>query len=333
MSDAAKRAAPGRAALWLAGAAALAALPFFLKFHQQDFMIFLFINILVACSYRLMTLAGDWSLIHVVMWGVGVYASALGSKLLGLPFWLALPFAGLTAALLAAALSFPLFRLTHFYFLIGSFAAGEAVRLTWKFFSFPFGGPKGVKHVPAPEFDLPFIGEFTIIEPVPYYFLTLGVVALCLWLLYRVEHSRFGLTLHAIHWRAPLAEAVGVHTWRYRMLAFAAASFFAGVAGSLFVHYLGSANPNQFSITIMVYVLVWVIVGGTKTFAGPIIGVTVLSLMNELIRGADELRPAIYGAILIAAMLFLPGGLESLPKRIKEWRAGRRERAGAPARG
>ena len=296
----------------------LAVLPFTLKFHQQDFMIFLLINVLVVVSYRLVTLTGEWSLIHIVLMGVGGYTSALLTKMVGLSFWLTMPMAGVVTALIAFALSFPLFRMKGFYFLIGSFAAGEAIRLTWSYFTWPFGGPKGIKLIPSPEIPLPGGGTMELFEPIPYYFLTLIVVSICLWILYRLEHSRIGLTLHAVHWRDALAQSVGVNTRRYRTLAFVVASFFVGIAGALFAHYLGTINPHQFSVGIMVFVLVWVIVGGTKTFAGPIIGVTVLSVLNELFRGAAELRPAIYGCILIASIMFLPEGLESLPRKIRE---------------
>lgn len=296
----------------------LAVLPFNLKYHQQDFMIFLLINVLTVVSYRLMTLTGEWSLIHVVMMGVGAYASGLMSKSMGFPFWVSLPLAGAICALLSFLLSFPLFRMKQFYFLIGSFAAGEAVRLTWVFFKVPFGGPKGMKHIPSPTLALPGMGTIEIWEPIPYYFLTLAIVTICLWILYRLEYSRIGLTLHSVHWRDALAESVGVNTWRYRTLAFGIASFFVGVAGALLGHYLGSINPSQFSVGVMVYVLVWVIVGGTKTFSGPIIGVVVLSILNEWFRNLEIYRPLIYGCILIASIMFLPDGLESLPSKIRE---------------
>jgi len=295
----------------------LAVLPFNLKFHQQDFMIFLLINVLVVASYRLMTLTGEWSLIHVVLMGVGAYSSALLAKKLGLSFWFTMPLSGIICAATAFILSFPLFRMKQFYFLIGSFAAGEAIRLGWVFFKVPFGGPKGLKNVPSPKLWLPGFEEaIEIWEPIPYYFLTLIIVTICLWILYRLENSRIGLTLHSIHWRDVLAESVGVNPWRYRTLAFGIASFFVGIAGALLAHYLGSINPNQFAVGIMVYVLVWVIVGGTATFYGPIIGVTALSLVNEWFRAFEIFRPLIYGCILIAAIMFLPDGLESLPAKI-----------------
>ncbi len=279
-------------------------------------MIFLLINVLVVVSYRLMTLTGEWSLIHVVVMGVGAYSSALLAKKLGLSFWLTMPLSGIICAAVAFILSFPLFRMKQFYFLIGSFAAGEAIRLGWIYFKVPFGGPKGMKNVPSPKLWIPGLETIEIWEPIPYYFLTLVIVTICLWILYRLENSRIGLTLHSIHWRDVLAESVGVNTWRYRTLAFGIASFFVGIAGALLAHYLGSINPNQFAVGIMVYVLIWVIVGGTATFYGPIIGVTILSLFNEWFRAFEIYRPLIYGCILIASIMFLPDGLESLPTKL-----------------
>ncbi len=295
----------------------LAVLPFNLKFHQQDFMIFLLINVLVVASYRLMTLTGEWSLIHIVMMGVGAYSSVLLAKKAGLSFWLTMPLSGIVCALIAFILSFPLFRMKQFYFLIGSFAAGEAIRLAWIYFKVPFGGPKGMRNVPSPRLWIPGLETIEIWEPIPYYFLTLVIVTICLWILYRLENSRMGLTLHSIHWRDVLAESVGVNIWRYKTAAFGVASFFVGIAGALLAHYLGSINPNQFAIGIMVYVLIWVIVGGTATFYGPIIGVTALSLVNEWFRAFEIWRPLVYGCILIASIMFLPDGLESLPNRLR----------------
>ena len=109
-----------------------------------------------------------------------------------------------------------------------------------------------------------------------------------------------------------LAESVGVNTWRYRTLAHVVASFFAAVAGALLAHYVGAVTPTRFGLHIMLYVLVWVIVGGTRTFYGPILGVVALSVIDEFIREFDEYRPLVYGVILILTVRFLPHGLESL---------------------
>ena len=304
--------------------AGLVILPHFLKFHHQDFLIFLGINVLVVVSYRLMTLTGEWSLIHIVMMGVGAYASALLAKSLGLSFWLVMPLAGAITGALAALLCFPLFRMTQFYFLIGSFAVGEAIRLGWIYFVKPFGGSSGISSIPVPElFGLDFF------EPIIYFYLVLIVVTLCLFVLYRIENSRIGLILHAVHWKAPLAESVGVNTWSYRSLAFVIASFFVGIAGSLKVHYLGNVTPHQFGVGTMVFVLIWVIVGGYRSFYGPILGAIVLSILDESFRQFEDIRPAIYGAMLIAAIMFLPQGLESVVPNLRAWFGARKARPGS----
>jgi branched-chain amino acid transport system permease protein len=297
----------------LALAMVLAAVPFVVKPYQLDIAIFLLINVLVVVSYRLVTITGEWSLAHVVIMGVGAYTSALLAKRAGLDFWLSMPLAAIFAAALAFVLSFPLFRMKAFYFLIGSFAAGEAIRLTWIRFYDPFGGPKGLKLIPPPELWLPWLEEpLNLGRPLSFYFLTAIIVGLSLLILWRIERSRIGLTLHAIHWRDVLAESVGVNVWRYRTLAHVVASFFAAVAGALLAHYVGAVTPTRFGLHIMLYVLVWVIVGGTRTFYGPILGVVALSIIDEFIREFDEYRPLIYGVILILTVRFLPHGLESL---------------------
>jgi len=293
---------------------ALLALPHFLKYHHQDLLIFLTINVLVVTSYRIVTLTGEWSLIHAVMMGVGGYTATLVFKHYELGMWFTLPLAGGVAAVIAALLSFPLFRMTQFYFLIGSFAAGEAIRLIWIQYIYPFGGTGGLSGV-----EPPIVGSIDFLDPIPYYYLALTVVFFCLFILYRIENSRIGLTLHAIHWKAPLAESVGVDTWRYRALAFIVGSFFVGIAGALKVHYLGTITPNQYGVGFMVFILIWVIIGGYNKFYGPIIGVIVLTLFDESIRGFQEIRPAIYGGVLILSMLFLPLGLESIPAKLKAW--------------
>lgn len=294
--------------------AVLLVLPHFLKLHHQDLLIFLTINVLAVSSYRLVTLTGEWSLIHAVMMGVGAYTVALLAIHSTLDFWFTLPLAGTAAGLIAAILCFPLLRMTQFYFLIGSFAAGEAIRLTWVEWVSVFGGTGGLRGAEAP-----IIWGIDFLNPIPYFYLTLLVVSLCMLILYRIENSRIGLTLHAIHWKSALAESVGVDAWRYRALAFIAGSFFVGIAGGLKAHYLGIAAPNQFAIGFMVFILIWVIVGGHNKFYGPIIGVVVLTVFDESIRTFEVIRPAVYGGILILSILFLPMGLESIPRKVKSW--------------
>jgi len=322
-------------ALGLLLLAGLIVVPRVVTLSQQELLVLLVINVLLVTSYRLLTLTGEWSLAHVVIMGVGAYGSALMSKELGIPVPLAMLAGASLAGLLAFLLSFPLFRMKGFYFLIGSFAAGEVIRLIWKWseLTWLFGGPKGIKLIPPfPDIDALSIDFY---DPVNYYYLCLIVVAIALFILYRIERSRIGLTFHAIHWQDKLAESVGVNTFGYRMLAFVIASFFAGLAGALYAHYVGTVNPNRFSVEEMVYVLIWAIVGGTATFYGPILGVVVLTILNEIVLralGVDEMRPLLYGAILILFILFLPKGLESLVPKARNWFAGRKAKREGPER-
>lgn len=292
------------------------AVPHALTYSQKELLVFLVINIILVVSYRFLTLTGEWSLGHVVLMGVGAYASALLSKRLGVPVPVAMLSGAGVAAAVAYVLSFPLFRMKGFYFLIGSFASTEIIRLLWKRFREPFGGPKGIKSIP----ELPSIenGWFSLhfYEPVTYYYLCLAVAVVAIGLLVRIERSPLGLIFHAVHWRDKTAESIGIDLQRMRMLAFVIASFFAGLAGALLAHYVGSISPNRFDINAMVFVLTWTIVGGTRTIAGPIAGVVVLTIINEVLLralGLEQARPLVYGVILIAAVLFFPQGLEGLP--------------------
>jgi branched-chain amino acid transport system permease protein len=321
-------------ALGLVLLAALIVLPHLVSLSQKEILVLLVINVLLVASYRLLTLTGEWSLAHVVIMGVGAYGSALISKELSWPVPLSMLAGSSIAALVAFLLSFPLFRMKGFYFLIGSFAAGEIIRLVWKWseMTWLFGGPKGIKLIPPfPNIKLLSL-DIDFYDPVNYYYLCLIVVAISLVILYRVERSRIGLTFHAIHWQDKLAESVGVDTFRYRTLAFVISSFFAGLSGALYAHYIGTVAPNRFSVDEMTYVLIWAIVGGTATFCGPILGVVALTVLNEVVLralGVDVMRPMFYGAILILFILFLPNGLESLVPKIKAWFARRKHKQAA----
>lgn len=304
---------------WAALAVLLVGLPHALSFSQQEVLVFLTINVLLVASYRLLTLTGEWSLGHVVIMGVGAYGSALYVKHLGLPVPLSMLFGAATAALVAWALSYPLFRMKGFYFLIGSFAAGEVIRLLWKRLRDPFGGAGGLKGIaPMPNVDLGF-WHFDFFEPVSYYYFALVVVALCLWLMWRIERSPVGLTFHAVHWQDKLAAAAGIDVRAWRTLAFTLASGFAGLAGALHAHYIGAVSPTAFDVEQMVFVLTWAIVGGTATFYGPILGCVALTVLNEIVLrgiGLEQTRPLVYGLFLILSVLFLPKGLESLVQRL-----------------
>lgn len=296
----------------------LCVLPFFLREYHVQLAIRLFINLILTVSFYLIASTGEVSLAHVVMMGAGAYGSALLTTDLGWPVWVAIPIAGLIAAGAGRLIHFPLVRMTGFGFFIGSYAAGEAIRLMWMRVRNPFGGVRGLINIPAPA--LPAVAGLPAIDfghAIPFYLLAMGTMLGCLYAMYHIDKSRIGMAFRALHSDPDVAESIGIRVPAYRTKAFVFACFFAGIAGALLAHNLGAIDPKNFSLQEMIYLLIWAIVGGTNTFWGPVIGVTTMTAVFEGSRPLGPWRPLIFGAILIAFLLFMPTGLEGVPARVR----------------
>jgi len=298
----------------------LCILPFFTRAYVVEVAILFFIYIVLAQSYRLIVTTHDWQLCHVVMYGVGAYTSGLLSKYFGIPIWVTIPIGGATAALVSVALIHPLLRTRGWGFYIATYALAELIRLVWVKVHTPFGGPRGIIDIPYG----PVVAGIDFSERIPYYFFVMGVMFGCMYALYRIDRSRIGDSFKAISIDPGLAESIGIRVPKYRTLAFAIGSFFAGIAGGLLVHRLGAVDPRCFDLITMVYLLVWVVVGGYHTFWGPVIGVSVMQAVFEFSRPLLQVRPAIFGIILMLVLIFMPGGLESLIPRAMGRLRGRR---------
>ena len=295
----------------------LCIMPFFARTYVVEVAMLFFIYIILAQSYRLIVTTHDWQLYHVVVYGVGAYTSGLLAKYMGVPVWVAIPIGGAMAALAAVAITRPLLRTMGWGFYIATYAFAELLRLVWVKFHTPFGGPRGIIDIPYP----PVIARIDFSQPIPYYFVSFGIMLGCMYALYRIDRSRLGDSFKSIAIDPLLAESIGIRVPRSRLLAAAIGGFFAGIAGGLLVHRLGAVDPNVFNITTMVYLLVWVVVGGYRTFWGPIIGVSAMQAVFEFSRPLLQVRPLFFGVILILVLVFLPGGLESLIPRIQDrWR-------------
>ncbi len=286
------------------------AVPFVAGDYYVSFATEIAIMVLMLSSYRIVVLTGEWSFAHVVLQGVGAYTAAIMVKDHGAPFPVSLIAGALVAAAIAAILSFPLLKMRGFYFLMGTFAAAEAIRLLWRKFRY-FGGTRGFSGISAPYFDFGGI-QVDFGRPETFYFLTLVVVAACLFVIWRLETSRLGRIWKTVEQQDVLAQSVGIDTRRYRRIAFVISAAFAGVAGVLLAYAFGSVTPNRFNLNFALYLMIWAIVGGTRTFYGVVLGGIVLMAFDESLRFAEELRPGIYGLILILVMLFWPQGLERL---------------------
>ncbi|MCF8069413.1 MAG: branched-chain amino acid ABC transporter permease [Desulfobacterales bacterium] len=299
-----KRLSPG----WVVLAIIAIGAPYTLSEYKVDVLTMLLVNIILVASFRLITTTGGWSLAHIPMMGAGAYATALLTNSLGLPFLISLPLSSLAAGLVGLIISYPLSRTKGFSFFVASFAAGEAIRLCWIRFKFPFGGHRGLSNIQPPR----FIPSIDFSDAIPYYFLTLVVTIISLMILYRVDKSRIGKTFKSIESQEDLANSLGIYVTKYKMLAFAIGSCFAGTAGVMLAHRLWAIEPHQFGFMSTLYLLVWVVFGGTHTFSGPIIGVVVMTVLGEILRPLAEWIPMVYGSIIILTLIFLPEGLEGL---------------------
>jgi branched-chain amino acid transport system permease protein len=302
--------------------------PFSVNEYRVEVLIIFLINLILVSSYRLLTMTGDWSLSHVVLMGSGAYATALMTKWWDLSIFLTVPLSAAVAALVGLVMVIPILRTKGFGFFIASFALGELIRLCWIKFKTPFGGPRGMIGIPSGE-----LGTIDFFEPLPYYFFVLLVTVICLLIIYRIDRSRIGKTFKAVYTDDGLAESVGIDVQHYRALAFTTGAFFAGVAGSLLAHRLGAVDPKNFDVNTMVYLIIWIVVGGSRTFWGPVIGLAVMSFIFEWSRPLLEWRPLLFGGILIFFLVFLPGGLEDLYGKCRDFLERRREKeaAGGPS--
>jgi len=290
--------------------------PFFARPYLVEVAMIFFIWIILAQSYRLIVTVHDWQLYHVVLYGVGAYTSGMLAKNLSIPVFVAIPLGGVMASLLGVVITMILLRTTGWSFYIATFGLAELIRLTWLKFRYPFGGSTGIISIPYP----PLIGGIDFSDSIPYYFFSLVIMLVILYLLYRIEKSRIGDAFKAIYMDPDLAASNGINIPRHRLLACAIGSFFAGIAGGLLVHRLGAVDPKLFDIHTMLYLLIWVVVGGTNTFWGPIIGVSVMYTAFELSRPLVQIRPAFFGLAIIVVLLFIPGGIESLlSKAFAQW--------------
>jgi len=299
------------------GLIGLCILPFFAGAYLIEVVMMYFIYIILAQSYRLIVTIHDWQLYHVVLYGVGAYTSGMIAKNFGIPVFVAIPLGGVMAGLMGMAITLPLLRTKGWGFYIATYGIAELIRLSWLKFRNPFGGSTGIINIPYP----PVVAGIDFSDGIPYYYFSLGVMLAVLYMLYRIEKSQIGDSFKAISMDPELAASTGIDIPRHRLMACAIGGFFAGIAGGLLVHRLGAVDPKLFNIVTMLYLLIWVVVGGTNTFWGPIIGVCVMHTLFELSRPLIEIRPAFFGLSMIFVLIFMPGGIESLiSKAVDRWR-------------
>ena len=305
-------------------AASIAAPPLIASIYWTSVLNMIVINCLMASSLRTIFLIGEFSLGHVGFMCIGAYASALLSMKTGLPFGITLPAAGLMAGLIAIFLGYPFMRVKGIYFVILTVVTSESFRLlayNWRDLT---GGTNGLIGFPgAGTLSIPGLGQIDFTGFTEYYYLTLAVVCISLFILYRLEMSNLGFTWITIRETDKMAAAVGINVLKYKVINFGIASFFAGMGGALLAHLeqtLSAQASSSFGVMTTIYFLVFMVVGGKSNFMGPIIGAVTLSLVMEVSRPMQEYQPMIIGAIALIVVMLIPEGLVSIPARISRWR-------------
>ncbi len=275
------------------------------------------INIILASSLRLISLSGEMSLAHSGMMTIGAYTSTLLVIRLGFSSWAALPLAGVAAAVIACLVGFPFSRLKGIYFAMVTIFLSEMVSLTAEQWRGLTGGSSGLYNIPRPDpIIIPGILNITFSSKVSFYYLICIIMLISLLILFAIEHSRIGITLNGIRQADSLAESVGINCMGYKVLGFTIGCFFAGITGGFYAQYISTINPTTFGFLFTIYVLIYMVVGGTRRFIGPIIGAFIFSLLPEVLRPLKEFQPYFFAGSLMLIIFFMPEGLVGLPKRL-----------------
>jgi branched-chain amino acid transport system permease protein len=255
--------------------------------------------------------AGQLSAGHAAFLGVGAYTAAVLSVERGITPWAGMLAGGVLAALLGTLVGFLGFRfgLRGFYFVLLTVAFAEICRIVASNTE-AIGGAVG--------YYITFTGDprqFQFQDARVYYYIALTLMLAASGLVAWLARRRFGVYLSAIREDESACEALGVNTFRYKMLAMMLSSFLTGVGGTFYAFYLFSLQPSTvFGIPLSVEIIIRPIVGGAGTVLGPILGSFILSPLAELARhyfaqgGWHGAHLVVYGALLIAVVLFLPDG-------------------------
>jgi branched-chain amino acid transport system permease protein len=156
-------------------------------------------------------------------------------------------------------------------------------------------------------------------DKIPNYYVILVIVILSLIILYRFERS-LGLTWMAVKRSGVLSESIGIGVFNHKLIAFVIGCFFSGIAGALFAHYMGiieTSETGKFGALASIYTIIYMVVGGEASFAGPILGAGILTIMPELFRPLKEYQPIIFGVLVIFIMFFMRQGLISFPYHLR----------------
>jgi ABC-type branched-subunit amino acid transport system permease subunit len=265
----------------------------------------------LALSYDLIVgHVGSLSLAHPAFFGVGAYTAAILATAAAWPFVPGVLAAVLAAAVVAALVGVPLFRLTEHAFAVGTLGLALVAWIVANNWVEVTRGPLCITGIPKPA-----LGALRVTTLPGYYWLALGTLAAVI-LLYRgLTTFRLGRAFHAVRDNEPLAGAAAIDPLKYRLLAFTIGGGLAGGVGALYAHYLSVMCPEEMTIGLTVNLLVIVFLGGVGTLRGVLVGAVLFTALPEVLRIAPTWRLVVYGLLLLLVVVRSPEGIESLLRR------------------
>ncbi|MCX7981798.1 MAG: branched-chain amino acid ABC transporter permease [Syntrophales bacterium] len=272
-----------------------------------------------ALSFNLLLgFTGQASLAHGAFFGIGAYGASLLALKLGWSFWIALPVGAAIAALIGMVVGIPTLRTRGAYFAIATMCLGEIITLVAGNWMELTGGHNGLVGIPTPT-PIRIPGFFTIDfnNQVAQYYLVLIFLLIVIFFMRRLVYSLKGLTFMAVRNNELLAEAIGINTFRTKLLSFVVSTFIVGLAGGIYASLIGSISPTVASIKITFDFLLFTLLGGMATIAGPVIGSFGLLVLMEYLQFLQEYQMIIFGVLLVAVIVYFPRGFMGAFMKIK----------------
>ncbi|MFO1445297.1 branched-chain amino acid ABC transporter permease [Bacillus sp. Bva_UNVM-123] len=255
-------------------------------------LIFIGINIILAVSLHLVIgITGQFSIGHAGFLAVGAYISAIFTMKLQLPFPIALIAGGLIAALAGLIVGIPTLRLKGDYLAIATLGFAEIIRIVFLNIDY-VGGAAGMQVTHLTTWTYTFICLF----------ITITVIM-------NFTNSRHGRACISVRENEVAADAMGINTTYYKVIAFALGSFFAGVAGGLYSHNFYIIQPTNFGFLKSFDILIFVVLGGLGSLSGAVISAILLTLVSTFLQDFPETRMIMYSLVLVIVMLYRPQGL------------------------
>ncbi len=254
--------------------------------------------------------AGQLSLGHSAFYGIGAYTSAILAMRYGISPWIGMLAGGALAAVAAAGIGYPCFRLRGPFFALSTLALAEVLRIIANYWKSLTEGPDGIT-VPL-NFGF---WNFVFRGKMAYAYIALIMALVIIFVSRAIYHSKFGRYLVAIRENEDAAEASGINVSRYKLRAMVVSGFFTGICGVFSAQYALYIEPdNEFSLGFSVLIALIAIFGGAGSLVGPILGAVVLIPIQEVLRawlggGYHGLHSFIFGTLLVVIVLFLPRGI------------------------